>query len=55
MVEKLKALYLGLATIETKGANTVTMAKCLALTEQLYNEAVEAANRANEAPSTEEE
>lgn len=55
MVEQLKALYLTLMTIETKGVNTLAMARCIGLTEKLYNDAVAAENKAAEAPTTEEE
>lgn len=48
MVEKLTNLYNALLAIETKGANTLTMANCLRYTEQLIAEAKELTNKTEE-------
>lgn len=49
MEEKLRKLYNTLATIETRGAATITMADCLRYLEQLIND------EQNKQPSAESE
>ena len=50
MEQKIKTLYEALLTIETKGANTLTMANCIRYTEQLMAEATQYMPKPAESP-----